>query len=107
VHSFMEMGERDPSIIELGKDVWLKNLNAPGMDIVAERARRNMLLAGQIPEEQMTEDEIEFMSSQEPAPDPVAEALEREAEARDDEIQLKAIAEAREDRELEHKIDTD
>lgn len=102
--SFSEMVERDPTILELGRDIWLKNLNSPGMDTLADRARRQMLLSGGIPEEEMTEEEIEFLQNQpEPPPDPVAEALQREADNADDELELKGIIEARKDREMEHK----
>ncbi len=53
----------------------------------------------------MTDDEKEFLADQpEPPPDPLAVALEREAETADDKVQIAAIAEARKDRELDEKI---
>ena len=105
--AIIAVAERDPTILELGRDVFLNNINSPGVDKIAERARRQMLIAGTIPEEQMTDDEKELLQSIEPEPDPVAEALQREIEDREDQTQLKAIAEARKDRELEAKIAND
>jgi len=104
-NAFAEIAAIDPSIIQEGKDIWYGNLNAPGMDLLAERARQNMLLAGGIPESQMTDDEKELLANQpEAEPDPVAEALQREADNADDQVQLKGIEQARKDRELDHKI---
>ncbi len=105
VNSVLEVANIDPTIIEEGKDVLYKSINAPGFDLLAERARQKMLLNGSIPEEQMTEDEVAFLQNQpEPPPDPVAEALRRQAEADDDRIQISAIDAARKDRELGAKI---
>ena len=105
VNSMVEVASIDPTIIEEGRDVLYKNMNAPGFDVLAERVRQKMLLSGQIPEEQMSDDEKEFLAAQpEPPPDPVAVALERQADAEDDRIQLQGIEAARKDRELEAKI---
>lgn len=105
VNSMVEVASIDPTIIEEGRDVLYKNMNAPGFDILAERVRQKMLLSGQIPEEQMSDDEKEFLAAQpEPEPDPVAVALQRQSEAEDDRIQISAIEAARRDRELEAKI---
>lgn len=57
--AFSEMVALDPSIIELGKDIWLNNLTTPGMDLLAERFRKIQLESGQIPDSQMTDDEKE------------------------------------------------
>lgn len=57
VQGFLEVAQVDPSVMETGKDVFLGNINSPGMDQVAERARMQLFNAGAIPEEQMTEDE--------------------------------------------------
>jgi len=105
VNSIVEVASIDPSIIEDGRDVLYKSLNAPGFDVLAERARQKMVINGQIPEEQLTDDEIEFLANQpEPPPDPIAVALEREAEATDDRIELAGIEAARKDRETDAKI---
>jgi len=100
--AFAQMAEQIPEITQLGLDIWLNNISSPGMDLLAARARQQMVLAGQIPEDQLTDEEIEFLQNQpEPPPDPVAVALERESENAENETQLKAIKEAREDRKLD------
>lgn len=105
VSSIIEMAAIDSSIIEDGRDVLYKSLNAPGFDVLAERARQKMLLSGLIPENQMTDEEKEFLDKQpDPPPDPIEKALQAEAQNADDKVQIAAIAEARKDRELDEKI---
>jgi hypothetical protein len=83
-------------------------MNAPGFELIAEREREKMLLSGQIPQEQMTDEEIAFLDAQpDPEPDPVEVALQREADNADDEVELKGIEAARKDKELQFKIDQD
>ena len=55
--AFLEMAAIDPSFIERGKDIWLRNQQSPGMDQMAERAREDLLNAGLIPESQLTDEE--------------------------------------------------
>jgi len=106
VNSMVEVASIDPTIIEEGRDILYKNMNAPGFDVLSERVRQRMVLSGQIPQEQMTDEEIEFIENQpEQPPDPVAVALERQAEVEDDRVQISAIEAARKDRELDEKID--
>ena len=108
VTAIMEMAERDPTILQEGRDVLFGNISAPGMDLLAERFRQNMLLSGQIPETQMTDEEKEFLKAQEdPPPDPVAEALQREADNADDKVELAGIKEVREEKELDAEIESD
>jgi len=64
VSSIIEMAAIDPGIIEDGRDVLYKSLNGPGFDVLAERVRQKMLLSGQIPEDQMTDEEKEFLDTQ-------------------------------------------
>ena len=105
VNSIVEVAAIDPTIIEEGRDVLYKNMNAPGFDILAERVRQKMVLAGSIPEDQLTDEEIEFLAEQpEPPPDPIAEALARQAEADDDRIELAGIEAVRKDKETDAKI---
>ena len=105
VNSIIEMAAIDPNVIEEGRDVLYKSLTGPGFDVLAERVRQKMLVSGQIPEEQMTDEEKEFLGDQpEAPPDPLAVALEREAENADDKVQIAAIEAARKDRELDEKI---
>jgi hypothetical protein len=53
----LDVAERDPSILQIGGDVFLNNINSPAAKQLAERKRAQMLAQGLIPEEQMTEDE--------------------------------------------------
>jgi len=57
--AFLDAAAIDPSIITMAKDIWLANLNAPGFDLISERARKQLLESGQIPDDQMTEEEKE------------------------------------------------
>ena len=77
-------------------------------NILAERVRQRMVLSGQIPENQLSDEEKEFLANQpEPPPDPVVTALEREADNEDDKVTLAGITEERKDRELQAKIENE
>jgi len=54
----------DPSIIQLGADVLLNNINAPGIDQLAERKRLLMVMQGMIPPNQMTDEERKLVAQQ-------------------------------------------
>ena len=61
----------DPSIMQLGGDVYLSNMSAPGMDKVAKRKRAMMVAQGLIPEDELTDDEkqtVEAAKNQPPGP---------------------------------------
>jgi len=108
VTAMREWAEVDPSVLEEGRDILFNNMSAPGMELLAERSRQNMLLSGQIPETQMTDDEREFLASQpEPEPEPLAVALVEEAEREEDKVQLAGIEEVRKEKELDAKIESD
>ena len=66
VTTINEMAAIDPSILEIGADVLLNNISAPGIDKIAERKRLKMVTSGIIPESQMTEDEKAMMANQDP-----------------------------------------
>ena len=51
-------------MLQLGSDVLLNNINAPGLKQIAERKRRQMVLAGVIPEDQLTKEEIALLQQQ-------------------------------------------
>lgn len=78
---FALIAQRDPSIMQLAADIWFKNMEAPGFDSVAERARAQMMNAGMIPPEQMTEEEraqyeqAQAQAQQQPQTDPAAMAM--------------------------------
>lgn len=59
VQAFIDLAALDPTLIPQGKDILLSNLQAPGMDLMAERVRKPMLENGLIPDNQMTEEEKE------------------------------------------------
>lgn len=108
VSSIVEMAAIDPTIIEEGRDVLYNSMDAPGFDVLSKRVRQKMLKSGQIPEDQQSDEEKEFLAElPQPPPDPIAVALERQAEQADDKIQIDAIEAARKDRELDAKIAQD
>lgn len=57
VEHFERLAAGDPAILNLGRDIHLNNIEAPNMDLIAERARAMMLQQGVIPEDQMTDEE--------------------------------------------------
>ena len=62
--AFLDMAAIDPSFLQQGKDIMLKNLAVPGMDQMAERARDELLNAGMIPESQWTDEERQKIEQQ-------------------------------------------
>ena len=94
--AFSAMAALDPSIMEVARDIWLRNTNEPGMDEVADRARVTMLANGVIPFDQMTEEEQaaeQEKAQQPPQPDPnmlIAEAEMQKAQAEQMNAQVKA-----------------
>lgn len=106
VSSLIEVAAIDPSILEIGRDVFYRNMTYPGSSVLADRVRQNMLLSGGIPAEEMTDEEKEFLAAQpEPAPDPVETALEREADNADDKVQLEGLKFALEEQKFAAKQD--
>lgn len=71
---FARIAAIDPSVMELGRDTWFRNIDAPGFDDLADRARAMMLQNGVIPQEQLTEEEAVWVQQQqanaEQQPDP-------------------------------------
>jgi len=65
--AFLDMAAIDPSFLQQGKDIMLKNLAVPGMDQMAERARVELLNAGLIPETQWTDEERQQIQAQQEA----------------------------------------
>jgi len=106
VTAIIEMGQVDPSIIEMGGDILFSNINSPGMDMIAERKRQQIYNAGMIPMEQQTDEEkqqTEQMQQQPPPPDPMmiaAEAEASKAQAQTDKVMVDMqIAQSKEQRE--------
>lgn len=74
VESILKVAAVDPSVLQIGQDIFLSNINAPGLDKVAERSRLQLLQAGVIPESQMTEEEK--IAAQQAAQQPKEETAE-------------------------------
>ena len=67
----------DPAVMEMGRDILLKNQTSPGMDLLAARFRPQMIQQKLIPVDQLTEEEqqeqeqlAEEQAQQEQQPDP-------------------------------------
>jgi hypothetical protein len=69
----------DPSIVNTGGDLMLKSIDAPMMDEMAARKRAQLLQAGMIPQDQMTDEEIEAaqQAAQQPQQEDPIVMLER------------------------------
>ena len=65
--AFLDMAAIDPTFLQQGKDIMLKNLAVPGMDQMAERAREELLNQGLIPESQWTDEERQQIQAQQEA----------------------------------------
>ena len=85
--TLLEAGAVDPQIMATSSDLLAANIDAPGMDKVAKRLRRQQFLAGNIPPEEFTEEEqaqYQQMMQQPPQEDPMmvaARAEEAKAQA--------------------------
>ena len=80
--AFLDMAAIDPSFLQQRKDIMLKNLSVPGMDMMAERARVELLNAGLIPETQWTDEErkqIEQQQAEQANQPPQEDPASREA----------------------------
>lgn len=120
VTALTEVGAIDPSVIAMGGDILLKNINSPGMDQLAARKRAELFKAGVIPIEQMTDEEkaqLQAQQEQGPQPDPnmvlaMAEAEKARSDMLDSETnQIKAISKAEYDERAQmidsYKAETD
>ncbi len=87
VRAVSEIGMIDPTVMQVGKDIMVSNIAAPGMDQLARRLRKQAFQAGLVPQEDMTEEEIaesQAMQQQPPQEDPnmvLARAEEAKAQA--------------------------
>lgn len=57
VTTITEIGQYDPTVITDGADIVLRNINAPGVDQLAERKRLELFMANKIPESQWSDEE--------------------------------------------------
>lgn len=89
IETMLAMGQYDPTILQVGKDVMLKSLNDPNMDILANRVRAQMVQQGQIPESELTDQERaeqQQKAQQPPPPDPNMMAAQANMKLADAEI---------------------
>jgi hypothetical protein len=108
VEAFTRIAAIDPTIMELARDVWFRNINQPGMEDVADRARAVAIRNGTIPQEQLTDEELQAIEqqkqNQQQQPDPMMVAAEAEmqkaqadmatAQNKSQELQINAQLEA-------------
>lgn len=104
INALLEIAKIDPSVLQIGGDLLIKNISTPVADQLAERKRAQMLQAGMIPPSQMTEEEQAQMQAaqakqgQQQAPAMVlaqAEAMKGQAEmlkAQNDQMKLQIEA---------------
>lgn len=59
VNAINELAAIDPSILQIGADILLNNINSPGIDQIAERKRAQMVQQGMIPPSQLTKEEAQ------------------------------------------------
>jgi hypothetical protein len=57
VQGIIEVAKVDPSVMEIGSDILMKNMTFPGSEQLSERVRARLFQAGAIPIDQMTEEE--------------------------------------------------
>ena len=89
--AFTAMAQVFPEVAQMGMDIWLSNINAPGMDKMAERARAVALQNGSIPQEQMTDEELQMMQeAQQQPPEPSPDMLFAQAEMQKAEADMMA-----------------
>jgi hypothetical protein len=92
VAAITEAAAIDPSVIETASDILFSNIPAPGMDLVAKRKRQQLFLAGVIPDEQLTAEEMaqKQAAAQQP-PQKTADMVLAEAEAKKAEAQTQKV----------------
>jgi hypothetical protein len=85
VEAIAEMARFDPTIIQEGGDILFGNVDAPGMELLAERKRLQLFNAGMIPFDQMTDEEKQQLeqiqaqaAQQDQQPDPLMVAAQAE-----------------------------
>jgi len=89
IETMLSMGQYDPTILQVGKDIMLKSLNSPDMDILADRVRAQMVQQGQIPQSELTDQELaeqQQKAQQPPPPDPSMMAAQANMKLADAEI---------------------
>jgi hypothetical protein len=96
IEFMLEAGKVDPSIIQMGGDILLNAIQAPGARALAERKRAMLLQQGVIPESQMNDEEKAMMQAKAQQPQPpspemvlaMAEQSKAEAEKMNAQVNL-------------------
>lgn len=101
VAGILEIAQVQPEILQTASDIILSNTNVPGMDKIAERARKQLFEQGIIPETQWTDEEKQKVleaqqkaAQEPPQPDPLmlqAQALMVEAQAEQQVAEIKGM----------------
>ena len=103
VATIVDIGNADPSFIELGGDILANNITAPGMELLAQRKRQQLFQAGVIPLAQQTpEEQAETQKAAEtpPPPDPamvLAQAEVAKGEAQNNRVFVQAESQKRQE----------
>jgi len=80
--ALLKYAQVDPTVVQQAGDIMLKAIDAPMVDQVSERKRKQLLQAGQIPPEQMTDEERQQMAVMAQQPQaPSVEQILAQAEA--------------------------
>jgi len=110
IKAITELAAVDPRILEVGADVLLNNIQSPGIDVLADRVRGQMVRNGLVPEEQMTEDEQLMMQqlqlAQQQAAQPDAAQQIAEAELKKAEATTADILSKIEERQARAQLET-
>lgn len=75
--SFLELGKVDPSVLEMGKDLFIRSSGAPWADQLADRIRPRLIQQGVIQPDEFTEEERERIAQDKAnqQPDPMQIAM--------------------------------
>lgn len=93
--------EKSPDLMGMAGDILMKNINAPGFDLLAERLRAQALQSGVIPMEQMTDEERQWAQEQASKPQqPSAEELALQVQM----MEAQTAQMAEQNKGVEHQI---
>ena len=75
LNAMLDLMKIDPTILQDGRDILIKSMDAPYIDQLADRVRAQMIREGRIPEPQLTDDERDKITqeSENQQPDPMQE----------------------------------
>lgn len=107
--AMLEIAAIDPSIMQIGSDVFLANVPTPGMDQIAKRKRLQMVQQGLIPEDQLTDEEKQMIQEQQAnqqpeEPGPVEQAMIATAQAEQEKARAQTAEAISKAQEREQKI---